>query len=54
MFHMPAFPSCELREPKHLLMLLGSILFYLSSCSLILNALTEHCTHRLFVCAKRY
>ena len=25
--------------------------FYLSSCSLILHVLTEHCTHHLFVCA---
>lgn len=53
MFHMLAFSSFELREPKQLLMLLHSLfLFIFLLADFTLDVLTENCTHRaVFVCA---
>ena len=51
MFNMFAFSSFELREPNQLLILLRS-LFFCSAYSLIFHVLTEHCSHRVFVCAQ--
>ena len=51
MFHMLPFSGFELHEHKQLLMLLHSLFLCLSSCSLILHILTEHCMYHVYVSA---